>query len=146
MQHEARTLIEASIQGWLMYSGQRMDFRRNKTYHDILAEQRQDPEDHLLPNATVRWMIATVALLAYAAALVSLYWVSNVGFVEEVVPITQPLWRRAMGLVLNTAAVGFGVMFMVSLVLWALKTCRARYPVAFGVLGMISALLVASAL
>ncbi|MBI1182347.1 MAG: hypothetical protein GC201_17535 [Alphaproteobacteria bacterium] len=122
-----------------------MDFRRNKTYHDILAEQNQSRDGHLVPNPLIRWLFAAGGVVAYAAALASLYWVSDVAF-KDTDPASVPAWRHMLGLFLNTCAIGFSAIFLVSLGLWAMKVSRARYPVIFGTLGFIAGLLVASAL
>lgn len=129
-----------------MYAGQRMSFKRDKIYHDILSEQQDAPEAHLIVSTPLRWAAGLAALSLYLLSMVSLYWVSNVGFREAADPSVVPVWRHFLGLVLNTSAIGFSVIFLVSLVLWAARQASPRYPFAFGILGFTAGLLIATIL
>ena len=120
-----------------------MDFRREKTYHDILSEQRERTDEHLIPAAPVRWLVAAAGLALYGVALMGLYWSSDVVFSERADPGLVPVWKHVLGLVLNTSAIGFSAIFVVSLVLWALKQASPKFALVFGVLGFGAGLLVA---
>ncbi|MEN3951006.1 hypothetical protein [Iodidimonas sp. SYSU 1G8] len=129
-----------------MYAGQRMSFKRDKVYHDILSERHDVPEAHLIVSTPLRWAAGLAALTFYGLITWSLYWVSNVGFRESADPSVVPVWRHFLGLVLNTSAIGFSAIFLVSLVLWAARQASPRYPFAFGSLGFIAGLLIATVL
>jgi hypothetical protein len=120
-----------------------MDFRRDKTYHDILSEQREQRDEHLIPATPVRWLVAGAALALYIAAMMGLYWSSDVTISEGADPGMVPVWKHLLGLALNTAALGFSAIFAVSLVLWTLKQASPKFALVFGVLGFGAGLLVA---
>ena len=103
-----------------------MDFRRDKTYHDILSEQRERIDEHLVPDPRMRWLGAVGGMALYLVAIALLYWASSVGFLDRPVVGEPPAWKQVIGLLLNTAAVGFSAIFLV-----------------FGVLGLFAAMLVA---
>jgi hypothetical protein len=124
----------------------RMDFRRDKTYHDILSEQRERIDEHLIPATPVRWLVALGGLAFYLAAVTGLYWSSGVTISEQADPGTVPVWKHLTGLFLNTSAIGFSAIFAVSLVLWALKQASPKFALVFGVLGFAAGLLVATVL
>jgi hypothetical protein len=120
-----------------------MDFRRDKTYHDILSEQRERIDEHLVPDPRMRWLGAVGGMALYLVAIALLYWASSVGFLDRPVVGEPPAWKQVIGLLLNTAAVGFSAIFLVSVVLWALKEASPKYFLVFGVLGLFAAMLVA---
>jgi hypothetical protein len=125
-----------------MYSRRRVDFRRDKVYRDFLSAD-EAPGERLIVAPTSRWLAAAGAFALYAALLALLYWASDVEFARSADPAGVPAWRHALGVALNTSAVGFGAMFAVSLAMWAGGATRARYPTAFGALGMTAAALIA---
>ncbi|MEN3974227.1 hypothetical protein [Emcibacter sp. SYSU 3D8] len=120
-----------------------MDFRRQKTYHDILSEQRESVEEHLVPDPRLRWLAAAAGAALYLAAIALLYWASDVAFLDRPEAGEVATWKRLLGMLLNTAAVGFSVIYLVSVVLWALKQASPKYFLVFGVLGLFAGLLVA---
>ena len=124
-----------------------MDFRRNKTYHDILAEQRPGGDEHLVADDRTRWLAAAGGIAAYLLVLAFFYWASGIGFQKrlglEMELDTVPAWKHVIGLLLNTSAVGFSAIFLVSAVLWALKAASPKYFMVFGALGLFAGLLVA---
>ncbi|MGE0667306.1 MAG: hypothetical protein AB7O49_12175 [Sphingomonadales bacterium] len=124
-----------------------MDFRRNKTYHDILAEPRPGGDEHLVTDGRARWLAAAGGMALYLLAMALLYWASGIGFQKrlglQMELDTVPAWKHAIGLLLNTSAVGFSAIFLVSAVLWALKAASPKFFMVFGVLGLFAGLLVA---
>jgi hypothetical protein len=126
-------------------TGRRMDFRRNKTYHDILSEPRPGGDEHLLADGRVRWPAALGGMALYLVVMALLYRASGVGFLEKFELDTHSVapWKHAVGLLINTLAVGFSAIFLVSVVLWALKAASPKFFLVFGVLGLFSGLLVA---
>ncbi len=120
-----------------------MDFRRDKTYHDILSEPREGGGDHLVADTRTRWLAAAGGMALYLLAIALLYWASGVGFLDRPDAAAPPTWKRITGLLLNTSAVGFSAIFLVSVVLWALKEASPKYFLVFGLLGLFAGLLVA---
>lgn len=122
-----------------------MDFRRNKTYHDILSAPRGGIDEHLVASTRTRWLAAAGGIAIYLLAIALLYWVSSVGFLEKAAVDFDrvPGWKHVIGVLLNTSAVGFSAIFLVSAVLWALKEASPKYFLVFGALGLFAGLLVA---
>lgn len=124
-----------------------MDFRRNRTYHDILSERPDGGDEHLVTDTATRWTGAGCAMALYLLVMALFYWASGVGFPErlglQIEFDTIPAWKRATGLLLNTSAVGFSAMFVVSVMLWALRAASPKYFLMFGTLGLFAGLLVA---
>lgn len=120
-----------------------MDFRRDKTYHDILSEPPEGGDEHLVADTRTRWLAATGGMALYLIAIALLYWASGVGFLDRPDAGAPPAWKRVAGLLLNTSAVGFSAIFLVSAVLWALRAASPKFFLVFGVLGLFAGLLVA---
>lgn len=122
-----------------------MDFKRNKTYHDILSEPRDGGDVHLVTTTRMRWLAAVGGMALYLLMIAGLYWASSVGFLDHPALYIDrvPGWKRVIGLLLNTSAMGFSAIFLVSAVLWALKAASPKYLLTFGALGLFAGLLVA---
>ncbi len=124
-----------------------MDFRRNKTYHDILSERREGGDEHLVTNTRMRWAAAGGGMLVYLLLIGVFYRVSDVGYLTrqdlQTDVDTVPAWKHVFGVLLNTSAVGFSVIFLVSATLWALRAASPKYFLAFGTLGLCAGVLVA---
>lgn len=119
-----------------------MDFRRDKTYHDILSEPREGGDEHLVADTRTRWLAAAGGMALYLVVIALLYWASGVGFLDNDAG-APPAWKRVAGLLLNTSAVGFSAIFLVSVVLWAFRAASPKFFLVFGVLGLFAGLLVA---
>ena len=124
-----------------------MDFRRNKTYHDILSEKREGADEHLVTDDRMRWAAAAGGIALYLLVMALLYWASGIGYQKrfglQMELDTIPAWKHVTGLLLNTSAVGFSAIFLVSAVLWALRAASPKYFMVFGTLGLFAGLLVA---